>query len=378
IDKSLLGLEEDSSGEPRFTMLELVREYALERLAASGCEDQTRRQHAAYCLAMTEWVESELPIAERGTRLARDHDNLRQALAWMIDHDELDQAGRLCALLASFWWTHGHLSEGRRWLTTVLSNGSALPATLRAQALGGAGWVAYMGGDYEPAHAYWEEGLAIAREAGDQQEINHALFNLGLASLEVRGDQATARSCWEACLASYRASDDKHHIAATLHMLGNLAVALGQDEEAITHFAESQALNREMGNTWGVAVTLINLGYIALHQNDWACAERLAKEGLTLLRDLGDTWGIPDCLGVLAGVAGAMQQPARAARLFGAIEALLDVTGGQLEPSVRAEYDHNLAVARAQLDEARFAAAWAEGRIFSLEQALAYALDEGA
>jgi non-specific serine/threonine protein kinase len=282
----------------------------------------------------------------------------------------------LCALLASFWWTHGHLSEGRRWLTTVLSNGSTLPATLRTQALSGVGWVAYMAGDYEPAHAYWEEGLAIAREAGDEQETMHALFNLGLASLEVRGDHAAARSYWETCLASYRASDDKYHIAATLHMLGNLAVALGHDEEAVAHFLESQALNREMGNTWGVAVTLINLGYIALHQNDWGHAVRLAQEGLTLLRGLGDTWGIPDCLGVLAGAAGAMQHPARAARLFGAIEALLNVTGGQLEPSVRAECDRYLVVARAQLDEAAFAAAWAEGRIFSLEQAVAYALDD--
>jgi non-specific serine/threonine protein kinase len=296
----------------------------------------------------------------------------------MIDHDELDQACRLCALLASFWWTHGHLSEGRRWLTTVLSNGSTLPATLRAQALSGVGWVAYMGGDYGPAYAYWEEGLAIARAAKDEREITHGLFNLGIASLEVRGDFVAARSYWETCLASYRVSNDKQQIALTILMLGHLAVASGCEEVAIAHYLESQALNRELGNTWGVAVTLINLGYVALHRDDWARAERLAKEGLTLLRGLGDTWGIPDGLGVLAGAAGALQQPARAARLFGAIESLLNITGGQLEPSVRAEYDRNLAVARVQLDEATFAAAWAEGRMFSLEQAMAYALDDGA
>ena len=96
------------------------------------------------------------------------------------------------------------------------------------------------------------------------------------------------------------------------------------------------------------------------------------------LRALGDTWGIPECLMGLAGVAGAIRQPARAARLFGAVESLLNTTRGQLEPIEQAEYDRNLAVARAQLDEATFAVAWAEGRMFSLEQAVAYALDDGA
>jgi tetratricopeptide (TPR) repeat protein len=377
IDKSLLRCEEASDGEPRFTMLELVREYALERLAASGCEDQARRQHTTFFLTMIERAQGELNVSERGPRLARDHDNLRHALAWTIDHDEMELAGRLCVALSGFWWTHGHLSEGRRWLAMVLANSSSLPATLRAQAFNPAGMLAYMQGDYEPACACWEDGLAIARAAKDEQEITQGLFLLGLAFLEVRGDFAAARSFWETCLASYRVLDDKPEIASTILMLGNLALALGHEEEAVAHYMESQALNRELGHTWGVAVTLINLGYVALHQDDWARAERLAKESLTLLRGLGDTWGIPECLGVLAGAAGAIQQPARAARLFGAIELLLNVTGGQLEPTVRAEYDRNLAVARAQLDEATFAAAWAEGRMFSLEQAMAYALDDG-
>jgi non-specific serine/threonine protein kinase len=308
----------------------------------------------------------------------RDHDNLREALIWMSDHEEMELAARLCVALSGFWWTHGHLSEGRHWMLRVLEHSVSLPATLRAQSFNAAGWLAYMQGDYEPASAYWENGLAIARAAKDKREISHGLFNLGLVSLEVRGDFAAARSFWEECLSFYRVSGDKGQIASTILMLGHLAVALGQEDEAIAHYLESQGLYRELGNTWGVAVTLINMGYVALHQHDWERAERLAKEGLVLLRGLGDTWGIPDCLGVLAGAAAAMQQPARAARLFGTIESLLNMTGGQLEPSVRAEYDHNLAVARAQIDEEPFATAWAEGRIFSLEQAIVYALDDGA
>ena len=374
IDKSLLEWQAGVEDEPRFTMLELVHEYALEQLAANGCAGQIQRQHATFFLTMAERVERELNVSERGLRLARDHDNLRHALAWMIDHDEMELAGRLCVALSDFWWTHGHLSEGRRWLARVLANGSRIPAILRAQALSGAGWIAYMQGDYEPARTCWEDGLANARAVGDEQEITQGMFNLGVAALAL-GDHAAARSLWETCLTFYRASGDKGYIAASLHMLGQLARSLGYDEEAAAYYSESQALNRELGHTWGVAVDLINLGHVALHQGDWARAERLTKESLISLRGLGDTWGIPECLVGLAGVAGAIKQPARAARLFGAAEALLNATGGQLEPIERAEYDRNLAVACAQLDAATFAAAWRAGRLLSLEQAIEEALN---
>jgi predicted ATPase/transcriptional regulator with XRE-family HTH domain len=377
VDKSLVKPVEASNGEPRFTMLETIREYALERLMASGYEDQARRQHANFFLTMVEWVETVVPVSERGPRLARDHDNLRRALAWMIDHDEIELAGRLCVLLWMFWWSHGHLSEGRRWLATVLAHGGRLPAALQARALHGAGMLAYMQGDYEPASTCWEDELAIAREAGDEQAITQGLGDLALASM-VRGDHAAARSLWETCLASHRTLGAKEPIAATLLLLGNLARAQGDDREAVAHYMESQALFRQLGHTWGVAVTLLNLGHVALHHGDWERAARLTKESLIRLHSLGDTWGIPDCLVVLAGVAGAVRQPERAARLIGAVESLLNATGGELEPDERAECDRGTAVARAQLDEATFAAAWAEGRGFSLEQAMAYALDDGA
>jgi hypothetical protein len=141
-------------------------------------------------------------------------------------------------------------------------------------------------------------------------------------------------------------------------------------QQAAAQFAESLSLQRELGDAWHCAILLFNQGFLAQQLNDHAEAGSLFRASLAQMHELGDHWGISHCLRGLAGVAAAQRQPLHAARLFGATEALLNTTGMRLEPFEQSEHDHHIAVARAQIDEATFEAAWAAGARLSLDQAI--------
>jgi len=375
VDNSLLRRETGVEGEPRFVMLETIRKYALERLAASGTEADIRHRHASFFLAQAEGSESELREPAQGARLATDYDNFCGALAWLIACEELALACRLWLVLRDFWWTRGHLTEGRRWLVPLMANLQSIPATILMRVFDGAGWLAYWQGDYAAARTYREDALALARESGDELGMADALFYLGEVS-NTQGDHDAARDAWETGLTFYRAPGSKDGIAATFIMLGQQARELGDARQAAAHYEESLALFRETDNMWGSAVARFNLGFAVQQQDDWERAGALFRASLVYWQESGgDAWGIAHCLVGLAGVAGARGQLERAARLFGATEALLNTTGLRLEPVDQIQQDRNIAVARAQLDDATFAAAWAAGRALTLEQAVAEALD---
>jgi tetratricopeptide (TPR) repeat protein len=169
---------------------------------------------------------------------------------------------------------------------------------------------------------------------------------------------------------------DRSFIAFSLVKLGDVARRQGDYERAAALYEESLAVQREVGNKWGIAVSLHNLGYVAKGQGDWRRAAALFEESLPLQRETRDTWGMGASLAGLAGIAGAEGQPERAARLFGAVQALMDSTDITIAPADRVEVERGLPAVRAQMSEDAFAAAWAEGRAMTLEQAIAYALGE--
>jgi predicted ATPase/DNA-binding XRE family transcriptional regulator len=184
LDHSLLQYAEAVDGEARFTMLETIREYALERLEASGEEDMLRRQHAAYYLALAEGAEPQIQGAEQATwldRLERDHDNLRAALSWALAAGATEIGLRLAAALGEFWWPLGHVSEGRRWLAAALAGSGPATAAARAKALYRAGELAYGQGDYGVATTRLEESLTLYRDLGDKWGTACALRGLGNA-----------------------------------------------------------------------------------------------------------------------------------------------------------------------------------------------------
>jgi predicted ATPase/class 3 adenylate cyclase/Tfp pilus assembly protein PilF len=381
VDKSLLRQEAGVDGEPRFTMLGTIREYALERLVTREDAESSRHLHAWHYLALAEAAEPALTGPQQALWLARleqEHDNMRAALQWLLDRGEAETAIRLSGALGRFWYVHGHPSEGRRWLEGALAQshlhaGVQLPAAVRSKALNGAGALAWMQGDYVQATTFFTESLALRRELGDKQGIASSLGNLGLVALR-QGEYERAEALLTENLALYRELGHQRGIARALNNLGVVTQHQGNYDRATAFLEESMALQRGLGDKGGIASSLANLGEIARYQGDYARATALYEESLALYRELGDRNRIVDCLEGLAVVAGAKEQAARAARLFGAAEALRESIGMPVSPADRASYNRNVGAVRTQMDAGILAEAWAAGRAMSLEQVITEAL----
>jgi predicted ATPase len=417
VDQSLLRQVEGPDGEPRFTMLETIREYALERLEQSGVAEAVWPRHAQFFLRWAEEAEPQVWSQQVWPeRFETEQDNFRAALASAVAGGAAEVAARLATALGAFWTTRGYLSEGWRWLEAVLGMSSALPASARAKALAAAGDLAYFQGDFARATALGEASLALWRELGNQEQIARTLFGLGQIAY-FQSDHARATTLLEESLALFRAQDHQRGIAAAIKRLGSVALEQGDNPHAAALLEESLARSRELGDQAQIAdvlhilaqiarlqvddaralaleqeslvlcrdlglkyllpAVLIGLGYIAQHQGDPAWARRCFAEGLALGRERGHQRVFPLCLAGLAGVAGMVGQPERAARLFGAVEALGEA-GSRPGVGYQIELERNVALARAQLDQATFAAAWEVGRTMTPEQAIAEATAEEA
>jgi tetratricopeptide (TPR) repeat protein len=363
-------------------MLETIREYALERLACSGEAQTVRRRHAAYYLRLAGTAEPKLIGTQQATwldQLEREYGNLRAALEWVLDCAEVTLATQFCGTLWHFWAMRGHLGEGRRWLERTRRLGTASEAGLlpsvQAMLLNGEGSLAYYQGDHTAAQSLYAQALTLAREAGDKWSIAFALDGLG-AQATSQGDYDRASAFSEQSLALSREIGDDWLSGITLINMGELARLRGEDTRATRLYEESLALLRRVGDRLFVAIALDDLGQVAQDQRRYDQARSIHAESLELCRELGSQRSIALCLEKLAGVAGAQGQPERAARLLGAAEALRQASQAPMGAPDRADYEHFVAAARAGLDEASFAAAWAQGRAMTLEQAVTYALEE--
>ncbi len=401
---------EDDGGEPRFGMLETIREYALEQLAAHGETEVTRREHATSYLRLAQAAEPKLFGADQLIwlkRLEAEHDNLRAALRWFLD--SVDAAAlHLSGTLVRFWFMRGYWSEGRRWLTAAIEAGHA-PETVRAKALTGAGLLAYYEGDTDRAIALCDEGLQLSRQLGDQAGIAAALNGLALA-IQVGANYAAARAMYQESMDILRALQDTWGLAHTLNYLG-LTHSRDDPPAARAFIAEGLALFRKVGDRWGIALSLNNLGtvtsmhgefaearplveealvvfrtvedkqgmsrtlwllgYIARNEGDYALARRLYLEALAILYTLGDRVLISQCLDGLAAVATVQGQPAAAARLFAAATVLRDASGVRTPAHFLVQREQQLVHTRTLLGDDQFLAAWTEGQTMTPEQAAA-------
>jgi predicted ATPase len=309
VEEGLTSLVEQSLVQPghdgRYTMLETVHEYAryaLARLSAEEDEATTWRQHLAYFLALAEEAAPLLQTAEQAawiSRLEAEHDNLRAALSWSLEHGAAEEGLRLTGALARFWYLRGYLSEGRRWLEQTLACGGA-PAT-RAAALRGAGLLAWHQSDLEPAVAMFEESLALSRQLGDRHSMALALNNLGGVA-DLQGDFTRAAGLYEESLALRRAVGDRWGIAAALNNLGSLSRKVGEFSRATELLGESLALLRELGDRVALSTVLNNMGGLAQSQGDITRAATLYEESLAIKRELGDKRGAALALNNLGGV----------------------------------------------------------------------------
>ncbi len=304
IDKNLVYQAEQEGNEPRLHMLETIREYGLECLDACGEAQITRRAHAAYYLALAE--EAELQTAGRQQvmwleRLEREHTNLRAALHWLRDAGEHEQALRLGGALWWFWWVHGHLSEGRGWLESMLTAGKEVSDAVRAKALYGNGVLAYASDDRTKAQALFAESLALYQKLGERRGIAICLYKLGYVAWS-RGNYTAARSLAEQALEIVRKLNRKDDIADALLLLSEVLINQGEYTEARTLIEESLTLFRASGDEWGMAYTLIYLARATFFAGDAAMARSALDECLVISRELGYKGGIAWALSVLGRV----------------------------------------------------------------------------
>ncbi len=216
-------------------------------------------------------------------------------------------------------------------------------------------------GDRERGKALLKQSLALARELGDKWRMARRLRQLGNIAIE-QADYWQAAVIFEESLTLVRELGDQDGVAGALNAVGEMARLQGDYEWAAALYDESLAIRRELGNRFRTALVLHNRGYVALRQDDARQASAFFEESLALYRQLKMAEGSAECLAGLAGIAGVEGQSERAARLFGAAEALLEAIGSNLAVADQAEWDHNVAIVRNELDKETFAAAWAEGR----------------
>jgi len=379
LNKSLLRQREDPEGQPRFYMLETIREYAREKLGESGEADELRSRHAEYFVGLAERAEPQLRGADQGywcARLRSEHDNLRNALAWALAGAGAEWGLRLVGALRDFWYYEGHIAEGLQWTKRALEEANDMPATLRAKALNTAGWLAFAQGDNQRGKVWNGQALSLYRELGDKVNTAWALVFLGAHSLGSPDEYKNSIALNAEGLALFRDLDHQPGMAQALNGLGEAARLHGDYERAAEAYEECLAISRAIGDKQREAIMLGNLGYIAQHRGDYERAEALSKAALALLWELQSTYLIAFALATLAGPVEAKGDPERAARLLGASAALFETLGAGLQPADQPEVDQYIAALRMQMDEARFRAAWAEGRAMSLDEAVSYALCE--
>jgi predicted ATPase/class 3 adenylate cyclase len=379
-DKSLVVVAEQNDGHSRYGLLETVRQYARERLLESGGGEALWERHRDYFLALAEEAAPKLDGPEQTERLRRleeEHENLRAGLEWSLVEAGSGGGLRLCGALQRFWWTRGHLTEGREWCARALGKAGVEERTPeRAKALNAAGVLAYYQGDYPAARGRHEESLAIKRELGDRSGVAASLLNLGNVA-HGQGDFASARALLEESLAIRRELGDRRGIAWSLNNLGNVTLDQGDFASARTLFEECLPISRELGDRGNIAISLGNLGEVTHGQGDYPAALALYKESLAIRRELGDQWGVAWSLEGLAAVVAALGGSLPAARIWGAADRLRGEIGSPLPPTERPRYDRCVAMARGTLgDDVAFDRTWQEGRALMLEQAVELALEE--
>jgi len=329
VDRSLLEQANPGEAEPRVRMLQTVREYGLELLRASGEAEAARRRHAAYFVAFAEEAAGALSGPAQSLWLALlegEHDNLRAALRWAWESKEASVGLGLAAALWRFWYVRGYPGEGRDWLEKMLAldaagdgagpAGGTVTLSTRANALAGAGMLAYSQGDYERATTLFEQALDHYR-AGPDPHLHGVATTLNYLASVARdqGNYRRATALYEEGLTLRRTLGDTRGIAASLNNLGLVARDRGEYERATRLHQESLALKRELGDGLGAAYSLNNLGVVAREQGDYEQARDLLDQALTALRELGDTRGIAAALNNLAVVARAGGEYARAEAL---------------------------------------------------------------
>ncbi len=300
LDKSLLFPFKQDNEEPRLQMLMTIQEYALECLQESGEAQHVYQSHALYYLGLVEEAEWAAQLHGEQThwlkRLEEEHDNLRAALRWLIEQQEIEAALRLSSALYWFWSIRGHTNEGYQWLQKALAGSESIDPAVRAKALIYASALAYGLTKYDQTETLCQEGLALSRQLGDKHRCAAALYWLGQVTCWVRHNYAKARALGEEALALSTELNEKSEMADHLSLLAHIALNQRDHANARLNLQKALALFREVADTWGMAYTLRYLGIVLLEMGEYDSASMHTEESLTISAQLNYVAGIANAL----------------------------------------------------------------------------------
>jgi non-specific serine/threonine protein kinase len=383
VEKSLVVVEQISGAEEtRYRLLETIRQYAIEKLAGAGEARETRDRHLEFFARLAEFAEPKMFGWESPRwyrKLDEELDNIRTALEWATNSGKADVALHIDGSLVYFWFAHG--LGGSEWHDRVhqaLSRPEGKEPTLaRARALNGLGfmyWADVYPSDRRPE---LEEALHIGREMGDARTVATALRNLGLLE-NIEGNYTKARTYLEQSLEIWREMGPEGKTGSTWTMifLGDVALTNSNPAWARSLYEETVAFLRELGDLNFLAYSVRRLAQLYWYEGHYDEAIARLQESLKLNQDIADPRGVIACLAGFAAVAVAQEQLQRAAQLMGAVETQRASLGIRLLYMDKLEYDRKLTVLQTKLDQQALEKSWEKGNRMSLDQALAFALEE--
>jgi predicted ATPase len=375
VDASLVMVAREASEEGRYLMLDVTREYAVERSVAAREFDGLRRRHALFFLDLAERAEPELRGADQQpwyARLLADEGNFRAAMTWALEAGEFDLALRLAGALWMFWRWAGLFAEGRSWLEAALAGGAGSTLEVRCQGLWGTGWLAYHQGDYRRTGEVGAQLLSeLLGTEGHEVERRNAHTLIGNAVLaEGRDEEAIAALSEAVALAQSR--DVPWHRATSLLNLGTAQIHAGQVAAARELFQRALAIYHEVGDRHFLARTLIQIGYADLLTSGPATAAPPIARAVEIVADIGDGWGIAEGLEAVANLR-ALSRPRSTVLLAAAASHLRERISMRQHAADAVINQRYLDVARKSMTTKVFTATWREGRALTLAEALAEA-----
>jgi predicted ATPase/DNA-binding SARP family transcriptional activator/DNA-binding CsgD family transcriptional regulator/Tfp pilus assembly protein PilF len=419
VDKSLVVAETTVGGQVRYRMLEFVRQYAHEKLEEGGEADVVHRRHAEFFLALAGEAEPQPKGAQQEAwlnRLESEHDNVRAALSWSLGGHDPGLGLRIAAAFWQFWDGRGYLGEGSAWLREALAKGGdAAGADARATALYGLGHIVEALGDFEWAQACQEDAFALYEQLGNRLGVAESLNSQGLIAFR-RGDTGRASSLFEKGLEAARESENPVAVRRAINGLAVMAFDTGDHERARRLWEDALVLGRKHGDRFGVARVLINVGFVDIAFGNYERSTELLEEALTIARELNSRElcahsliclglatalrgrperaktmliesleidvmreakaDIDEDLEALAMTVGALGQHTRAARIWGAAEALREAIGAVWALPERMVFEPLRDAARSRVDEKVWDTEFTRGKAMGLKEAVEYALSE--
>jgi predicted ATPase/DNA-binding XRE family transcriptional regulator len=376
LDNSLVQRLDDAGSEPRFGMLETVREYARERLTASGEQGAVQRSHWAYFLGLARSARRGMLGPDQATwvqRLELEHHNLRAALTWALAADEAELALQLCGTLTTFWYIRGYYREGRDWSARALAAAPEAAAATRAAVLFGAANLADIQRDHAEARSLIEASVALWRTVGNRRGLASSLAVLGMLARHDR-DWTTARTACEEALAIYDETPEPWGQRLALGVLGWVAEDQGDHATAQRLLEASLAVARTGGSPIDIALQLNNLGIVAIRQGDDREAAARHREALQLTRNVDAREPMAGAFEGLAAVAAARHNYRFGAWLLGAATELRAQIGSPRIAQFAEEYGRLQPLLNEVLGDDAFGAATATGAAAPLSEVLAATL----